>query len=173
MLRRLGFTFIEVIVVILILAILAVIAIPRFINVTNDARIAQLQGMKAALVSATKLVHAKAQIQGFEESTENLEVDGQAIQINHGYPTAQWTRSVRFLVNLNNQSYTPVFNVCNKDWCGRGNQTALPSGITTSTGLIAKIFPRGYQWSDNCDVYYLNHQDGTPPIIEIETEDCD
>ena len=101
-----------------------------------------------------------------------IDVDGQSIRINHGYPAGHWNQSVRYLINLDNQPYTPASEICSAEWCGRGNQSRLPSGVRTSTGRIAKIYPRGYRWADNCGVYYLNPQDGTPPIIEVETADC-
>lgn len=56
--KQQGFTLIELVVVIVILGILAATALPRFINVTTQARIAALDGLVGALNSASALCQA-------------------------------------------------------------------------------------------------------------------
>ena len=53
-----GFTLIELIVVIAILAILAATAVPRFIDLTGDARSATASGIAAALASGSSVNYA-------------------------------------------------------------------------------------------------------------------
>lgn len=169
-----GFTLIELIAVIVILGVLSVVAAPKFISVRTDATIATLQGMKGAMESASSLVHIKAQLSNQLSGSDTLDLgDGTSINIHSGYATAHWNNSIRFLINLDNVSYTNGGVVCTSDWCGRGNQTSLDTddNIVVS-GYGSKIWPRGYEWSDKCAVHYINNEDGTAPIIGISTSDC-
>jgi len=53
-----GFTLIELVVVIVILGILAVTAVPRFIDLTQEANLAAVQGVAGSLASAGAINYA-------------------------------------------------------------------------------------------------------------------
>lgn len=84
--RRYGFTLIELVVVIVIVGILAVVAAPKFLQLSHDARDADLEGLAASLRTSTETVYGKAAIVG-KETLPNATVDGVAIA--NGYPTAK------------------------------------------------------------------------------------
>lgn len=169
-----GFTLIELVIVIVILGVLAVSAAPKFLDLTSDAQVASLNGMKAAITSGTDLLHAKARIDGQTVDEGIITVNGTDIAMYSGYPTGHWQNSMRYIPGLDDVSYSAnSADICQLDWCGKGNQTSLNSGVsTTSPVIIGKVFPRGSSFNDQCGVYIINNRDGKKPQIALETEDC-
>ena len=168
-----GFTLIELIVVIVLISILAGIVVPRFIDLQKDATIAKLEAMAGAMESGVDLVNAKAILENRIEGTDTIDVGGATMSLASGFPSAHWNNSVRYLVQLDNESFSTFVEICAEDWCGKGNQTSTPGGVSlVLPARVAKAYPRGYSYNDECGVYFINRTDGSKPEIGIETADC-
>ncbi|RJP35205.1 MAG: prepilin-type N-terminal cleavage/methylation domain-containing protein [Candidatus Omnitrophota bacterium] len=83
-----GFTFIEIIVVIVIIGIIAAIAVPKFVNLTGDAKKAAADGTIGAINSACSIAFAKHRASGTDtdDGTWIINAEKLATWLDGGYP---------------------------------------------------------------------------------------
>lgn len=93
-----GFTLIELVLVIALLSLLAVLALPKYIELSREARIAALEQLAGAVWSAATLGQAKCAVadtcnvnvnaRSTDTPTPKAVVDGKEIVFHYGYPNA-------------------------------------------------------------------------------------
>lgn len=88
--RNGGFTLIELVIVIVILGILAAAALPRFSDLTGNARTAAVNGIAGALRASAAITHATQLAKGYSQG-QSVVLEGVSITMSNGYPIASAT----------------------------------------------------------------------------------
>lgn len=85
-----GFSLIELIIVVVILSLLAVTALPRFLNITEQAEDAAVEGVAGGFAAAVGLVRAEWEIEGRPSGNDAyITMTSTKVQVNaFGFPTA-------------------------------------------------------------------------------------
>jgi len=98
--KQVGFTLIELVIVVVILGFLAVTAIPKFLDLTEQAKQANIEGMAGGFATGVSLARAQweAEARPTENSINRIDYDGTELflttpsavnltNIRPGYPT--------------------------------------------------------------------------------------
>lgn len=133
-----GFTLIELVIVIVILGLLAATALPRFADLTGDAREASLRGIEGAVRSGSAIVHAQALVDGQTGATGSVTLEGTTVNTVFGYPA---TNDINNAIDVSSDgsitfatgTYTIQTN-CTVAYTQPGGANTSPSIVATVSG---------------------------------------
>ena len=151
-----GFTLIELVIVMAIIGLLAVVVLPRFVNLTGDARGARINGALGSVRSAAVITHGTALARNLGNGATTVAAEGGNITIVNGYPTAD-ALGILFAAQ--------VTTGVGGDFVLVGGGAA--AGSTVTIQAIGAVAPA------TCQFTYQNPLvAGNPPVYTVATTGC-
>lgn len=149
-----GFTLIELIIVVVILGILSVVAVPKFIDMSSDARIATLESLEGSMRAASELVNYKARIERKTDCSTDptIQMGSETITLRCGYPCPHPSGITRVVVT--DSPFTWVGGNC------AGQLGAVEVQISNASN------------PSNCKIRYASARSTRPPSFTLTTDGC-
>jgi len=153
-----GFTLIELIVVIVILGILAAVALPRFTNLSGDARVASLNAVRGSLASTAATAHGAWLVNRanpvFEGVTVNMDANGYALADANLVTAAGLNATDYVRIIAGAQAVAAVPNV--SPAVPANSVAIVPAGIANTATAV------------NCFITYTQSTAAnTPPVVSL------
>ena len=176
--KQRGFTLLELTSSIAILGVLSSTALSKYSDLGRETHIAVLNGVKAALSTATTLTHLQAAMQNkISHRPQQISFGKSQVLVQDGFPAANWTDAIYPIMDIHAaKTNSSATTLCTDfDFCAQGNMAfndPLFTDLNITSGELVAIWMQGYTLNDQCFAYFHKPSDGSFPRSAIVTTGC-
>lgn len=138
-----GFTLIEMVAVIIILAIMAATALPRFANLSTEARLSSVNGLAGGLRSAVALTKAKWLVANSADLA-TVDMNGQTVGVISAATANPMSSTANLGIPLTDHTSNGIFLALDafsgyaSGKTATGSYAFYPTGVASSAGCWAE-----------------------------------